>query len=377
MKLVRTFLIILIIFPFFSILSYAENVNDEVQASINNELDIFKNSLPSEILELFPKDLFENLSANTNTVSEKSFFDYILSYIFAGIDDIVKVFAGILILLIISSIFSTLSSSFSNDTLKKSLSVCSVLTITLTVFNICVSLSKSVSSYLTTLSRVMNAFIPLMSTLSIMNGNISSAVITNTLMLVLIAIIEAFLLTFMLPIVKLCMSFSCIKPLGGADFSGISKTLKNTFTSVTVFVMSIFMFIFSTKSILSQSSDSLSLKTARFAISSFVPLVGASVNDALRTVATSVNLIKNTCGVIGIFAIALIMLPIIINLFLYKLSFGLLSSISKAIGCENECGTLEEADSLCGFMLTLVVITCVLFIIALSVFIKNTTGITV
>lgn len=377
MKKIYTLLILLLIFPYFSIFASANDVMNDVQASIDDELNNFKNNLPEEILELIPEDIFENLGVNTTVISEKDFFDYIISYLFANFDEVIKVFSGILILLIISSIFSTLTNSFSNEALKKSFSICSILVVTLTVFNVCISLSKTVSSYLNTLSKMMNAFVPLMTTLSIMNGNISSAVVLNTLMLVLISLIEAFLVGLMLPLVKLCMSFACIKPLGGGNFSGISKTLKTTFTSVTVFVMSIFMFIFTTKNILSQSSDSLTLKTARFAISSFVPLVGASVNEALRTVATSIGLIKNTCGIIGIFCIALLMLPIIMNLFLYKIAFGFLASISKALGCENECSTLEEADSMCGFMLTLIVITCVLFIIALSVFIKNTTGIAV
>jgi len=67
------------------------------------------------------------------------------------------------------------------------------------------------------------------------------------------------------------------------------------------------------------------------------------------------------------------MLPIIINLFLNKLSFNLLSSLSRLMGCNNENSILEEADSVCGFLLTLVSCTCVLFIFSLTIFLKTGT----
>jgi len=68
------------------------------------------------------------------------------------------------------------------------------------------------------------------------------------------------------------------------------------------------------------------------------------------------------------------MLPIIINLFLNKVSFSILATMSKAIGGQREAAILEEADSVCGFVLTLVCCSCVLFIFALTIFIKTDIG---
>jgi len=48
--------------------------------------------------------------------------------------------------------------------------------------------------------------------------------------------------------------------------------------------------------------------------------------------------------------------------------------MSKAIGGQREAAILEEADSVCGFVLTLVCCSCVLFIFALTIFIKTDIG---
>ena len=66
------------------------------------------------------------------------------------------------------------------------------------------------------------------------------------------------------------------------------------------------MFVFSYKSILAQGQDSLSLKTARFAISSFVPIVGSSINEALRAVTSSISILKSSSGIAAIIVIALL-----------------------------------------------------------------------
>ncbi len=368
------FLIFFILFVIIlSQCAFADDVSDKITSSIDKELEDFKNSLPDEVIEFLPDDVFKgDFSALlSDSLSVSSFWELIISYLFSGIDRVLKFFASILVLILISSIFTTLSTNFSSGAVKNTFHICSTLCISITVFNICISICEMVSSYLNTLTGVMGAFSPIMTAMYIMSGNISSATVGNASILLFISIVDGFLVVMMLPLVKVCMAFSFVNFIGGKHFGNLPKIIKTTFTSVTVFIMSIFMFVFSFKNVLSQGVDSLSIKTARFAISSFVPIVGASINDALRTVSTSISFIKSSCGIIAIIAIAVIMLPLIIFLFLNKLSFGILGSVSKMVGCEEQGSILEEASSICTFLLTLVCCTCVLFIFALTLFIKS------
>ncbi len=354
----------------------ADAIESDITSAIKDELEDFKNSLPKEVINFLPDSVFEgNYSLLLSEgLDEKNIWYYIVDYLFLGIGTTLKSFSGILVLILISSIFEMLSASFSSTALNTAFTMCSVLTIAISVFSLCNSLTTTVSSYISIMCNVMGAFAPIMAGLQILSGNISSATVTNASMVLFISIVDGFLLAFMMPLVNLSLMFGCIKAIGGINFDGISKLVKTTFTSVTVFTMSIFMFIFSFKNILTQGADSLTLKTARFAISSFVPLVGASINDALKTVSSSLSLIKNSCGIIAILAIALIMLPIIIYLFLNKISFGLLASISKMLHCEKQGVILEEASSLTTYMLTLVCVSCALFIFAITIFIKTSLG---
>ena len=373
-----TLLIFFILFAIFlSNTAYADDVNESIYSSIEGEIDYFKENIPDFVLQYFPKEFsksdFSDFKFN-EVLSEKSFWDYILSYLFGDLETVVKCFASLLFLLIIASVFSSLGNIIKQETLKRILSLCSTLCIALTVFNITVNIANFVTSYLNNMCRIVNAFLPLMSVLCIMTGNITSAAVISTSMSLFITLVESFLVVSLLPLVKISLSFACIKLFGSCDFSGITKTIKTTFTSVIVFTMSIFMFIFSMKNVISQGADSLSIKTAKFAISSFVPILGASINDALRTVSSSLSIIKNSCGIIAIISILLIVIPIVINLLLNKLSFGLLNSISKLLGLKSEGEIFEEANSTCTLLLTLVACSFILFLFGLTIFVQFSSG---
>ncbi len=362
-------IIILILTPKIS----ASEIYNELNNEIKNDLSEFKESLPNSVQEFIGKDVFEGDFNGFlgEKFKEKAFLDLAGEYLLSGINTVLKSFGAILSLLIIFAIFNALANS-TNDTLKNVFSLSSSLCLSLAVFNICVTLAKNTAAYMTLLCNVSTAFLPVMITVQTISGNLSSAVITNSSMLLFISLIQNFLLQFMLPIVNISLAFSCVKVMcSSVDLSGISKIVRTVFTSVTVFVMSIFMFVFSCKSVISQGADNISIKTARFAISSFVPLLGSSINDALRTLSSSISLIKSSCGIIAIVAIAVISLPIIINLFLNKISFGILSVISSTIGGQEEKAVLEEADSICTFLLTLSACVSILFILGLSIFIKS------
>ena len=369
----KVVLVVIIIFCL-AITCNASEPYTEITDSISDELDALKNSLPNEVLDYLPSDIWNGDFSSLLSVdfSEATLLDLLVDFLFLGLKTVVKSFANILVILLIASIFNMLSASMSSDLIKGSFSLCSALCTCFTIFSICTSLTELVSEYIMGLCGAMEAFTPIMATMYIMSGNISSGAVANTSILLFIGLVEHFLVAFMLPIIEISICFSAIKAFGGQlCFDGFSKTIKNTFTGVIVFVMSIFMFVLSTKNILSQSSDSISIKTAKFAISNFIPVVGGTVNDALRTVTSSISYIKNSCGALGIIIIILIILPILIYLLLNKLAFNLSSGIAKAIGCTNEASVLGEGDSICGFLIALVSCTAILFVFAITVFIKT------
>ncbi len=374
MKKIILFIIIACVF---SLNVYADEPKDEIISSMEDELTEFEISLPDYVKDILPKDIFKgNFSSLTDgEINYKTFFDTAINSLLAGIPDVLSSVSLILVSVIISSVFNTASKGLRISTLNESYNLCSALCISLSVFNLVNGLSKSVITYMRTLCTVMTSFAPVMTVINIFDGKLSTAALGNASMMMFIALTENILLSCLAPIISVALVFSIIKSISGdADIGGISKLIKNTFVTLTVFTMTIFSFIFSFQSTLTQSADTLSIKTAKFAVGSFIPIVGPSISEALRTVTASVGFIKSCLGWIGVICVLLLTIPTVISLYLHKLFLDICASLSGMIGCEREKSMITDASGICGFILAIIACTGLFFILAISIFLKSAIG---
>ena len=371
---------IILIFTFILVLAqpaFAEDNINDITKEIENEMKDFEESLPDYIKDILPNELFNgDFSSLTNgKINTFTFFESITNFILADLPKVLSTMSVLLIIIIISSIFNTMATGISSEALKNSYSLCSSLCISITAFGVVRSMLTGAISYMKILCEVMNSFAPVLTVMHIMSGNISSAALGNASMIMFIALIENVLLRILMPIVSVCLCFSLVKAVSGnIEIGGISKFVRSSFITLTVFTMMIFTFVFSFQSTLTQSADSLSIKTAKFAIGNFIPIVGSTINDALRTVTSSIILVKNSCGVIAVICVILITLPIVVSFYLHKLSFDICASLASVIGCNKESGIITDASGICSFLLALVSCTSIFFILALTIFIKTSVG---
>ena len=270
----KKFVFIFILILLFTTSVYAEDNVDKITEGIENEMKDFEESLPDYIKDILPDELFKgDFSSLTNgEISTYTFFESIISFILADLPKILSTMSILLVIVIISSVFNTMALGINSEALKNTYSLCSTLCISVSVFGTVSSMLSSAVSYMKILCEIMNSFAPVLAVMHIMSGNISSAALGNATMLAFIALIENILLRILMPVVSVCLCFSLVKAISGnIEISGISKFIRGTFVTLTVFTMMIFSFVFSFQSTLTQSADSLSIKTAKFAIGNLYP----------------------------------------------------------------------------------------------------------
>ena len=67
-------------------------------------------------------------------------------------------------------------------------------------------------------------------------------------------------------------------------------------------ILTIFVALLTIRGITSSTIDAVTLKTAKFTIDNFIPIVGKSFSDAISSVAGYSLIIKNAIGSIGLIA---------------------------------------------------------------------------
>ena len=110
--------------------------------------------------------------------------------------------------------------------------------------------------------------------------------------------------------------------------------------SLKLFLM-IFVGYLTTSGLIAATGDMVGVKTAKFAITGVVPVVGGILADAGETVVAGAMIIKNSIGIVGLLGIfSIILTPFLtlgINYFLFKIA-----SVLTAPMCNQKLGTLIE-----------------------------------
>ena len=123
--------------------------------------------------------------------------------------------------------------------------------------------------------------------------------------------------------------------------------------------MTVFMSILSVQTFVTSSADSVLIRTAKFAVSSGVPIVGGTISDAVSTVHGSLALIKSSVGTYGLIAAAVIILPTLINVVCYRLSVTAAEAVSDIFGVKELSSLLKS----CGAVMSIIIAVIVCFLL--------------
>lgn len=108
------------------------------------------------------------------------------------------------------------------------------------------------------------------------------------------------------------------------------------------FVMAIFTAVLSLRQAASGALDSLGSKAARFALSSFVPVVGSALSEAYKTVQGSLHVLRSGLGIFVILALAFTFLPVLLQGLGWSLCLFVGKALAEALGVSH-CAKLLEA----------------------------------
>jgi stage III sporulation protein AE len=133
------------------------------------------------------------------------------------------------------------------------------------------------------------------------------------------------------------------------------------------FIMVLYSAVVAYQNIIGVSSDSLTVRTVRFAVGNSVPVIGASLGEAMRSVAGALSSLKGTVGGVGISVILLLVLPCVLSLLLERSAICAAGSICGVFGLSREAKLLDGVASAYGYASALVVCASVMLIFLLSI----------
>lgn len=141
-------------------------------------------------------------------------------------------------------------------------------------------------------------------------GKAATAAAVNTVTLGAAQFFSQLAVVFLSPVCGTVMGLSVTGAIHPElNISRLAELIKKVSVWGLSLLMTVFMSILSAQTFVRNAADSVLIRTAKFAVSSGVPIVGGTISDAVNTVSASLSLLHSGIGTYGIIAVLVMILP--------------------------------------------------------------------
>jgi stage III sporulation protein AE len=371
--LIIAFIILLIFVS--TLTASAENENTE---NPNDKLyqRVLEKSGAAELDSLLPdneanilKDLgfdFKH-SQDLFKISEKGVLETLFGFFKNGFTAPLKTCLTIIGVLLIFASFSGILGTKADN---MSLFVCFVSAIisTAPIF----SIMEAVKSTIQSLCTFMLGLVPVYAGVAISAGKTSATGGFSALLLLATEAVSYLISYFFIPISGAVI---CLSICGGLSPALIILRLTEWIKKAANWTMGIattlFLGVLSVQNSFLTVADGVGLRTSKAVIGTAIPIMGPAIAETVGTATSCLNLLSSSVGIYAVLAVSVLTLPIIIELFLWRVSMWVCSAVCDTFGMPQMEKILKSIDFGLSVLLSAMLFTSLLFIIALTITIKG------
>ncbi|MCE5287355.1 MAG: stage III sporulation protein AE [Pelosinus sp.] len=255
----------------------------------------------------------------------------------------IHLLSKLLFLAVLCALLQNLQSSFEKfGVALLAYTVCYIfmMTITLTIFyNMMVMARDTVGNMV----GFMEALLPLLLSLIAAVGAISTAALFTPLMVFVLNSVSVVIRDIVLPFLLLAVFLDCINYLSDKyRLTNLCSLFKQCGMMTLSFTLVLFIGVITIYGITGSAMDGLALRTAKFATSTFVPVVGGMFADAVSVVMSASLLLKNAVGIFGILVIAMVCVFPLIKLLALTIILKAAGALIQPVGDEKMASCLNS-----------------------------------
>lgn len=372
------FLLFFIIFlPFFSLFKpyTTTNIaiaNDEIQNELTEEISSQLNKLNFENVEkildnleetgkqVFANETFldkvKSILSGKITDNANVFFDLIINILFKNISSYIPIIATVIAVAIMGGMIENLKPMSNGKSISSVVHFVTYGFIVVLLGSTLVSMIKMTGDTINSINNQMETIFPILLTmLTAIGGTVSVSVYQPTFALISNVILSIFNYILM-PIFIFSIVFSLVSNLSNnIKLEKFIKFFNSLFKWTIGFVFTIFIGFASLQGISANSIDGLSIRTAKFVIKSYIPILGGYVSDGFNIILASSVLIKNALGTAGLFLIFATIISPIIELIIFMLALKLIAAIIEPLGDRKIASFVSDISKNMSMLIALIV----------------------
>ncbi|MDK2882374.1 MAG: stage sporulation protein [Bacillota bacterium] len=368
---VRVLLFFLLLIFICSTIAWAQAEDDLASGIDLSSLEAATRNLEREIGALAPE---LNLHAlldeirNQGGLDWKVFLQTIGRYLIREVTASSTVLGQLLLVVVLAAVPVTIEKSFKATgvaRIAEAVLFLAIMGFAIQSFNIALGTGRSA---INNMVNFMQAILPVLFTLLVATGAVTTATIFHPLLLGTIAVLGTLTQDVIFPLLYLATVLHLVTYLVPEINVGRLASLIQSICAILLgLVLCIFIGVSAVQGAAAHVADGISIRSAKFLAASFIPVVGKLFADALEAVVGYTLTLKAGVNALGMFLILLLcafpLLKILTLILVYKLAAALAEPIADA----RVAKCLSDLGNSMGFVFATVGVVALLFFLALVI----------
>ena len=279
--------------------------------------------------------------------------------------------AEIISICIIMGLIKSLSDSFKSKSVSKlTLLLCTMVIAGISINSFRIS-SQIAQDSVEIMTKTMEILMPILIGILLGTGSIASGTVLSPLILASVTGFAYLMKTIVIPALFLSTVLTLLDCLTEKYYvKKLGRLLRSGALFLTGLVMTILSGIITIQGLLTETSDGLLINTAKYSISSFIPIVGGFTSDTVELFLQCMGSIRSVVGVFGILMLVFIMAVPLIKITAIGAVYKLTAALAEPVADDKITDGLNEMGNGMISMSAIVLFTSLLFILFITIIIR-------
>lgn len=313
------------------------------------------------------KDKIYSIINGEQAVDYTTMLEVLLNAIMQLIVQYVPMFALIIGIGIIASLLGQIKSKFNEKSTADIVHfVCFCLIVVIMATSV-KRLITSTTSTINSMKNIIDAIFPIILTLMTSLGEVSSVGVFQPILAIMSTIISTVILRVIVPIFIFSFVLNVIGHLSNnIKLDKFNIFLTSIFKWIIGITFTIFFAVISIQGITAGSFDSISIRTAKFTVSSYVPIMGGYLSQGMDLIMASGVLIKNSIGLVGILIIISSILSPILEIAIFSLMLKAVSAILQPLNNNRITNFLHNSSKSIIMLSTCIIVVSFMYFLCIG-----------
>ena len=360
--------------PFVMAESEEKSLEEELEIEIGEQLDdldfsdleTYIDNLENSVKDMFSGGFVGKVESliNGEYITGDSFLSSVFSLLWDGLLDFLPIIASIIAISILGGMVGNLKPNTGGKSIGNIVHFVTYGVVIVFLGTTLVELIAMTSKTLTSLKSLMDMIFPVLLTLLTAVGGSVSVGLYQPAIALLGNIFISLITYFLMPLFIFSIIFSIVGNLSNnVKLDKFVGFLQGTFKWSIGLLFTLFLGFITIQGISASAVDGLSIRTAKYTIKSYVPIVGGYVSDGLSIIMASSMLIKNAVGTAGLLLILFSVISPVISLILFMLALRFMAGIIEPIGDKKTANFVSDISKSMSMLIALIVAVSFMYMV--------------